>query len=296
MAEEGKRRNLGRGLEALFGEDPLNKVARPESIENKQNPAVEYTRIVNLVRGKYQPRVHFDEQELKDLAASIKTNGIIQPILVRENSKGPEEWEIVAGERRWRAAQMAQLHDVPIIVRKLTDAKVLELALVENLQREDLSPLEEAHAYQQLIDEFAQTQEELGKILGKSRSHVANTARLLTLSEEVKKLLAAGKLSAGHARALLNTKNQVKLANEIVKKGLNVRQTENLVKKESVKRRTSSKKYEKNVDTLALETELSSFLGLRVIIKDSNSRGKVTIEYETLEQLDGILDRLKKTI
>ena len=182
---------------------------------------------------------------------------------------------------------------MPIIVKKLNDVKVLEFALIENLQREDLSPLEEAFAYQQLIDEFDHTQEELGKHLGKSRSHVANTLRLLNLTDEIKELVTNGKLSAGHARALLGTDNAEKLAKEIVKKGLNVRQTEMLVKLSGSVLSSSRKKYEKDANTKDLERELSSLLGLRVTIQDNKSRGKIMIEYETLEQLDGVLSRLK---
>jgi len=294
MSDQGRRKNLGRGLDALLGEDALAEFSSSQKTGETKVTSVTVAPIGSLVPGRYQPRTQFLSSELKALAASIKTNGIIQPILVRNSEINPEKWEIVAGERRWRAAQIAQLHEVPILVRKLTNIKALEIALVENLQRANLSPLEEARGYEQLIQEFSHTQEKLGKLLGKSRSHVANMIRLLSLPDSVKSFLTSGALSAGHARALLNSNNPGELAKLVVKKDLNVRQTETLAKKAGVKSRKSPNKYEKDADTLALEREISTSLGLSVSIYFTPSGGKVTVNYDTLEQLDEVLGRLKK--
>ena len=294
MSDQGKRKNLGRGLDALLGEDTLAAFSSSQKAGKTETTSVTVAPIGSLVPGSYQPRTQFLSSELKALAASIKANGIIQPILVRDSQISPEKWEIVAGERRWRAAQIAQLHEVPILVRKLTNKKALEIALVENLQRANLSPLEEAAGYEQLIQKFSHTQEQLGELLGKSRSHVANMIRLLSLPDSVKLLMTDRALSAGHARALLNSSNPSELAKLVVKRGLNVRQTETLAKKAGVKSRRSPKSHEKDADTLALEREISTSLGLRVSIHFTPSGGKVTVNYDTLEQLDDVLGRLKK--
>ena len=294
MSDQGRRKNLGRGLDALLGEEALAEISSSQKAGETKVTSVTVAPIGSLVPGRYQPRTQFVSSELKALAASIKVNGIIQPILVRNSQINPEKWEIVAGERRWRAAQIAQLHEVPILVRKLTNIKALEIALVENLQRANLSPLEEARGYEQLIQEFSHTQEKLGEMLGKSRSHVANMIRLLSLPDSVKSLITSGALSAGHARALLNASNPGELAQLVVKRGLNVRQTETLAKKAGVKSRKSPNKYEKDADTLALEREISTSLGLSVSIHFTPSGGKVTVNYDTLEQLDEVLGRLKK--
>ena len=294
MSDQGRRKNLGRGLDALLGEEALAEISSSQKAGETKVTSVTVAPIGSLVPGRYQPRTQFVSSELKALAASIKVNGIIQPILVRNSQINPEKWEIVAGERRWRAAQIAQLHEVPILVRKLTNIKALEIALVENLQRANLSPLEEARGYEQLIQEFSHTQEKLGELLGKSRSHVANMIRLLSLPDSVKSLITSGALSAGHARALLNASNPGELAQLVVKRGLNVRQTETLAKKAGVKSRKSPNKYEKDADTLALEREISTSLGLSVSIHFTPSGGKVTVNYDTLEQLDEVLGRLKK--
>ena len=294
MSDQGKRKNLGRGLDALLGEAALAEFSSSQKAGETKVTSVTVAPIGSLVPGRYQPRTQFVSSELKALAASIKANGIIQPILVRNSQINPEKWEIVAGERRWRAAQIAQLHEVPILVRKLTNIKALEIALVENLQRANLSPLEEARGYEQLIQEFSHTQEKLGELLGKSRSHVANMIRLLSLPDSVKSLITSGALSAGHARALLNSNNPGELAKLVVKRDLNVRQTETLAKKAGVKSRKSPNKYEKDADTLALEREISTSLGLSVSIHFTPSGGKVTVNYDTLEQLDEVLGRLKK--
>ena len=293
MPEQPKRKNLGRGLAALLGDESIEKLVAPNDRGGNTNSRREYAAIENLVPGKFQPRTQFESKELEALAASIKENGIIQPILVRENVGSPEDWEIVAGERRWRAAQIAQLHDVPILIRAMSDSKALEIALVENIQRENLSPLDEAQAYKELIEQFSHTPSELGKILGKSRSHVANMIRLLGLNDEVKSLISAGLLTAGHARALLNSDKPEELAKNVVKKGLNVRQTEQLVKKGGFKKPTPKDIIAKDANILSLEKELSTLLGLRVSIQDTDSCGQVSIEYKTLEQFEEILVRLK---
>ncbi len=297
MAEDGKRKNLGRGLDALFGEDADHL---PSQGPSGTAPAAAVRRdgltaapIEDLQPGVYQPRRNFEQEELDELATSLKTHGIIQPILVRRSEVGPAAYEIIAGERRWRAAQLAQLHEVPILVKDFTDSEALEIALVENLQRENLSTLEEAEGYHRLMEEFLHTQEELADLLGKSRSHLANTMRLLNLPDAVKAMLNAGQLSAGHARALLNADDPVALAKEVINKSLNVRQTEKLVKKGEAPKASKPTGRDKGADTLALEKELAATLGLNVSIDFKGPGGKVIISYKTLEQLDDILRRLK---
>ena len=248
MAEEKKRKRLGRGLDALFGEGRTTTPGAEPTSNSLARPSITTAPIEALVPGKYQPRSRFDSKELIGLADSIKEKGILQPILVRKNTRGTENWEIIAGERRWRAAQLAQIHEVPILVRELSDSEVLEAALVENLQRENLSPLEEAEGYRRLIQEFSHSKEALGEILGKSRSHVANMIRLLNLPNDVQALLNSASLSVGHARALLNAENPGELAQTVVKLGLNVRQTEKLAKKAGVKNRTRTEKSEKDAN------------------------------------------------
>ena len=249
--------------------------------------------IDSLQPGRYQPRRYFDPGELDELAESLKNHGVIQPILVRKTVDGGADYEIIAGERRWRAAQLAQLHSVPILVHELTDSEALEIALVENLQRENLSPLEEADGYRRLMDEFSHTQEALGDLLGKSRSHVANMMRLLTLPNEIKTLVETGKLSAGHGRALLGADDPITLARDVIKKGLNVRQTEKLVKSANIVTKPVPGKRVKDSNTVALEHDLAAFLGLKVTIDFKDPGGNLVISYDSLEQLDEILKRLK---
>lgn len=287
MASEGKRPNLGRGLSALLGED----TAEPQEIS--EGRPIRIIPIENLRSGQYQPRRRMNDEHLQELAQSIGDKGILQPLLVRRDPTDETEFEIIAGERRWRAAQLARIHEVPAIVRELSDQEALEIALVENLQREDLSPLEEAEGYRRLKDEFDYTQEELASSLGKSRSHVANTLRLLTLPDPVKILLDDGELTAGHARALINAEDPVGLARKVARRGLNVRQTEKLVQGRPTPPRTVQEP-EKDADTLALERDLSNLLGLRVGIQFRGGRGNLTIHYESLEQLDDILHRLSQ--
>ena len=285
---ENKRQNLGRGLDALLGEETEAK-AESGRLKGSRLVPVEF-----LHPGRYQPRHSIDEERIEELAQSVRENGIIQPLLVRRHPERKDAFEIIAGERRWRAAQMAKVHVVPVIIRDLNDQESLEIGLVENLQRQDLSALEEADGYQRLMDEFSHTQEVLAKTVGKSRSHVANMIRLLGLPEPVKKMLDSEGLSAGHARALLNAPNPVETARLVVKKGLNVRQTERLVKKEQRQKDSPPKAAYKDVDTLALERDLANLLGLKVGIKFKGGGGSLTVHYDSLEQLDDILLRLGK--
>ncbi len=293
MTDEGKRKNLGKGLSALLGDREKEQSGHGE-LDLSSPPSK--VAIENIHPGRYQPRRIFEETEIKELSGSIQELGILQPILVRDHPDITGSYEIIAGERRWRAAQLAQLHEVPILVRELNDVEALEVALVENLQRENLSPLEEAEGYRQLIEEFSHTQEELGKIVGKSRSHLANTMRLLNLPGAIKDMLDHGDLSAGHARALLNAEDPVGLAKKVVKSGLNVRQTEKLAAKSDALKSPPKPAAEKDANTAALENDLSMLLGLKIDIEPNSSTdghsGKLLINYQTLEQLDGILHRL----
>lgn len=280
-------KKLGMGLSALLGNDE-SEFSELDSGEHTKTVA-----ITHLHPGKYQPRHNFSDEQLQDLAGSIREKGVLQPLLVRPHPEQVGEFEIIAGERRWRASQLAQIHEVPVIVRDFDDKETLEVALVENLQRQDLSPLEEADGFHRLMHEFSHTQEQLAQALGKSRSHVANTLRLLTLPGEVKDLLDAGTLSAGHARCLVGVSGAADLAKEIVSKGLNVRQTEKLVKGgDEASAKAKPSKPVKDADTVALEHDLANMLGLKVNIKDRGGKGQVVIKYETLEQLDGVLARL----
>jgi ParB family chromosome partitioning protein len=291
--EEPRKRGLGRGLSALLGE-PIASVVKeeaPSSVSNAGN--VKTLPVEHLRPGKYQPRHHFDQAAIDDLAQSIGEKGIIQPLLVRQLSENT--YEIIAGERRWRAAQAAQLHEVPVLVRELTDTEALELALIENLQRQDLTPLEEAEGFSRLMDEFQHTQEALAKVIGKSRSHVANMIRLLALPEPVKRLMDDGSLSAGHARALLTAQDPIGLAKQVVERGLNVRQTEKLAQEAAGSAgRTTSKapKLEKDTDVIALERSLSNLIGLQVTIATAARGGELSIHYNTLDQLDDVISRL----
>jgi ParB family chromosome partitioning protein len=238
-----------------------------------------------------QPRRSFTADDLDSLAASIREKGIIQPLILRVNPKKPDTYEIVAGERRWRAAQMAQLHAVPAIIREFTDSEVLEVAIIENIQRADLNPVEEAMGYRQLMDRFGHTQEKLGEAMSKSRSHIANLLRLLQLPEEVLEHLRDGSLSAGHARALITTDDPVRLAKLVISKGLSVRETERLAKQPQAKKEPKPRvSAEKDADSKALEGDLSANLGMKVRIdhKPGQEAGQLAIHYDTLEQLDDL--------
>lgn len=293
MSDEGRRKGLGRGLSALLEEEPEDRTTMDRLRSGRTVP------IGQLSPNPYQPRRHFDETELRDLADSIRANGIIMPILVRRRGDAEDSYEIVAGERRWRAAQLAQLHEVPVIVRDLSDGQSLELALIENIQRQDLNPLEEAEGYRRLMDEFSHTQEALAQTVGKSRSHVANMLRLLNLPDPVKQMVGEGQLSAGHARALLMAEDAVRLARRVVAKGLSVRETERLVQGQGVSAARSPANAPaaptKDADTRALERQLSEKLGLKVTINHRGEHGEVRIEYTSLEQFDDILRRLRHT-
>lgn len=301
---EAKKRGLGRGLSALLGEEDEDVgAAVAGGNENAAHPGpggtTQLIAITDLKPSPFQPRSNFDDEAIDDLAASIRQKGIIQPILVRASSTGETTYEIIAGERRWRAAQRAQLHEVPVLVRDFDDRETAEIALIENLQRQDLSPLEESEGYSRLMSDFSHTQEALAQALGKSRSHIANSLRLLTLPAPIKQMLSDRVLSPGHARALLGADNAIELATHIVRKGLNVRQTEKLVKTDGgktarQKKSSSTRGIEKDPDTVALERDLSNMLGLAVNIDFDGAGGKISVRYETLEQLDDILKRLSQ--
>jgi ParB family chromosome partitioning protein len=299
MNQSIKKRGLGRGLDALFQDTEVrNTTNETATAEGNTNQTAKNTLpIGELTPGKYQPRRYFNEDAINELASSIKEHGLIQPILVRPNPNGVG-YEIIAGERRWRAAQKAQLHEVSVIIQDLSDDVALEIALIENLQREDLTPIEEAEGYLRLINEFDYTQEQLSKKLGKSRSQVTNTLRLLKLPETVRTLVQNGSLSAGHARAILSCDNPVALAQKVVKEGLSVRDTEKLAadfggEGAGTSRKAKNKGARKDVDTLALEKELTDRMGMRVNLSPApNGSGRITIQYKSLDQLDDLLGKL----
>ena len=286
-AGDAKKRNLGRGLAALLGGEAEDYAALDKMRTTKSVP------VDSLRSGKFQPRRHFDADEMDALARSIRAKGILQPIVVRRRPDNLEGYEIVAGERRWRAAQMAKLHEVPVVVKELSDRDTLEIALVENLQRQDLSPLEEAEGFQRLMAEFSHTQEALALALGKSRSHVANTLRLLGLPEAVKSLLQTGALTAGHARALLTAEDPAALARQVIASGLSVRQTENLAQSQKpAAPPRPSRRAERDANIIALERRLAERLGLKVKLTFDGTGGRVTLRYTSLDQLDDLLDRI----
>lgn len=297
---ESKKRGLGRGLSALFGDDEAeHETAAPESTTASSTGPRRMVGLDQLSPGTFQPRQHMEPESLKELASSIAVHGVLQPILVRAREGQDNQYEIIAGERRWRASQIAQLHEVPVIIKPMTDQEAAEIALIENLQREDLNALEEAQGYKRLMDEFGHTQEKLAAGLGKSRSHVANMVRLLTLPPGVQVLLRQGKLSAGHARALITAEHPEDLAREIVNKGYSVRETERLVsgKGAATAGKPKSKLVAKDVDTLALEKDMTARLGLKVTI-DMKGDGKggragvLTVDFKDLDQLDLVLKKL----
>ncbi len=314
-------RGLGRGLSALISENytqnqmaasvPVSTSAQPTSTgvkaskDGQSGSGMESLLVEQLIQGKYQPRTQFNEQALSELAESIRRNGVMQPIIVRPTSQS-SRYEIIAGERRWRAAKLAGLNRVPVIIREIDDKQALELALVENVQRQDLLPLEEAVGYQRLIEDFDYTQEELGSIVGKSRSHVTNLLRLLSLPDEIKEMLDRGELSMGHARTLIGVPNQLQIAKEIVARGLSVRQAEDISREvQGHQKRTNSRSQNnenraggyrqpenRDPDILALEATLSENLGLKVAIHDRGQSGEIILTYDSLSQLDEILRRL----
>jgi ParB family transcriptional regulator, chromosome partitioning protein len=295
MNDENSRRRLGRGLAALIGEMDQPLPAAPEpttAINADRRVPIEF-----VARNPRNPRRSFDEAELQDLASSIRQHGIVQPVVVR--TIADERYEIIAGERRWRAAQLAGFSDIPVIIRDVDDRTALEIAIVENVQRSDLNPLEEALGYEQLVAEHGYTQNDLGEIIGKSRSHVANSLRLLKLPEPVRDMLSSGTLSAGHARALIPTSDPASLARTIVAKGLSVRDTERLAQNDI--RAQSDPNFgkpaarpEKDADTLALERTLTDSLGLEVTVNHKASGGQLRIAYKTLDQLEEICRLLER--
>ncbi|HLT02658.1 MAG TPA: ParB/RepB/Spo0J family partition protein [Geminicoccaceae bacterium] len=288
-------KKLGRGLSALFGEDPppqLDFEDGDAAAEGSRTLPIEF-----LTPGKFQPRRRFAEEEIEALAGSIREKGMLQPILVRPIDDSGRKYEIVAGERRWRAAQRAQLHEVPVIVRLLDDRAALEVAIVENVQRESLAPLEEAEGYERLLNEFGYTQEALATAVGKSRSHVANMMRLLGLPKPVRALLDDGSLSAGHARALLGADDPVALARTVVARGLNVRQTERLAQGGAVRKprpRAARPEKRRDPDIVAIERELGELLGLGVHIEFDGVGGEIRIDYTSLDQFDDFVARLRR--
>jgi ParB family chromosome partitioning protein len=290
MAEESPRSRLGRGLAALIG-DSGDEASAVERARGQRRVPIEYIRA-----NPKNPRRHFNETELEELASSIRAKGVIQPILVRAVRGKADAYEIVAGERRWRASQKANLHEVPVILMEISDKEALEIAIIENVQRADLNPLEEALGYDSLIQQFDYAQADLGKIVGKSRSHIANTLRLLKLPDSVKKHLQEGRLTAGHARALLAHDNPEALAKAIIEKGLNVRDVEALAAGQAEAKGRPPKqrpRTAKSADVRALEKKLSDSLGLSVEVNHRNTGGEVRIRYKTLEQLDALCRRLK---
>lgn len=289
-----EKKGLGRGLSALLAD-----VGAETPLVNQAPPAPGGQRTVPIDRirpNPDQPRRFFDDHELQELAASIREKGVIQPLIVRPDPVAPESFQIVAGERRWRAAQIAGVHDLPAVVRDLDDAEVLELALIENVQRADLNPVEEAQAYRQLMDRFGHTQERLAEGLGKSRSHIANVLRLLTLPDAVLEHLRAGRISAGHARALVTVADPEALARVVIARGLSVRQTEALARGAAAPRPARRPVAAKDADTRALEADLTANLRLPVSIqhKPGGSAGELRIRYATLDELDGLCQLLSR--
>jgi len=291
MADDAARSRLGRGLASLIGDVGAESQSNERVSRSQRKVPIEHVRA-----NPRNPRKLFSDTELSELSASIRERGIIQPIVVR--ARGADNFEIIAGERRWRAAQRANLHEVPIVVLDVNDGEALELAIIENVQRTDLNPLEEATGYQSLANEFNHTQDDIAKIVGKSRSHIANTLRLLKLPETVKAYINSGKLTAGHARALINHPDPEAAARDIVEKGLNVRQVEALGQEQALAKgkpigtraRASASK---DADTLALEQRLSDALGLVVGVDHRGQGGVLRVRYRTLEQLDEVIRRLE---
>jgi ParB family chromosome partitioning protein len=287
---------LGRGLSALFGDADASYQAKPMAVAPSVERGVKMLPLTWLQPGAFQPRRHFDEDALKGLTLSIKERGILEPLLVRPLPEGKDAYEIIAGERRWRAAQLAGLHEVPVVVRPLTDREALEFGLIENVQRQDLSPLEEAEGYQRLVDEFSHTQEGLANVIGKSRSHIANMLRLLGLPPLVKQLIDQGQLTFGHAKCLIPARDPAALAQIIVKKGLSVRQAEALAKtgidKPQIHKKPAQAKTE-GADVLMLERELERVIGLKVSIETKGKAGSITLYYSDLDQLDEIIKKLR---
>lgn len=291
------KRGLGRGLSALMADMDIEvPVANaPQARDRTMIP------IEQITANPDQPRRHFEPDALQELADSLRQHGVLQPLIVRSHPRDEGLYQIVAGERRWRAAQMAQLHELPVIIREFSDTEVLEVAIIENIQRADLNAIEEAASFRQLMDRFGHTQEKLAEALNKSRSHIANLLRLLNLPDSVQDFVKDGKLSAGHARALITAENPAALARQVIEKGLSVRETENLVRKKSEPAanlsnsapRSSNTSREKDADTRALEADLSAHLKMKVVINHAGmDGGTISITYRDLEQLDALCQTL----
>ena len=273
------KKGLGRGLSSLIGET---------KVENKTNNLT----LAEIVPNKYQPRKNFDKENLNDLVNSIKERGVIQPIIVRKSNSNNSKYEIIAGERRWLAAQKAGLHEIPVVVTDADDLKSLEFAIVENVQRHDLNPLEEAQGYKRLIDEFSYDQEKVSKFIGKSRSYITNSLRLLNLPDEVLKLVDEKKITAGHAKILVGSENAIFIANKIIEKSLSVRQTEKFVKLFKSQPNKINSKKDSNIKQL--EKDITEKIGLNVIIKNSKrNKGTITFSYADIEQLNKIIEIIK---
>ncbi len=274
------KKGLGRGLSSLIGDS--------EKIDDKKNMSIS-----SLVRNKYQPRKKFDEISLEELTNSIRERGIIQPIIVRPSSDEEDKFEIIAGERRWQAAQYAGLHEVPVVVINVDNLKSLEFAIVENVQREDLNPIEEAEGYKRLIDEFSYDQDKVSKFIGKSRSHISNCLRLLSLPQEIIELIIEEKLSQGHAKILVGLDNAILLAKKIISKKLSVRQAESLVR--MLKSSSNSPSRKKDPNIVNLEQELTDKIGMRVFVKNKkNNSGTISLEYKGADQLDRLVEIIKQ--
>ena len=274
------RKGLGRGLSSLIG-------------ESKINTNINKFLITDLVRNKFQPRKNFDKENLEELTNSIKERGIIQPIVVRKSEDQDNKFELIAGERRWQAAQLAGLHEVPVVIIEADNLKSLELAIIENVQRKDLNPIEEAEGYKRLIDEFSYDQDKVSKFIGKSRAHISNCLRLLSLPQEIIELIVEEKLSQGHAKILVGLDNAILLAKKIISKKLSVRQTENLVRMLKSSSNSTSKKKDPNI--VSLEEELTDKIGMRVFVKNKrNNSGTISLEYKEADQLDRLVAIIKQ--
>ena len=289
VERKSKSRGLGRGLSSLMGD--LNNESLTSNKNSESQTIEKLVPVEKIYPNPNQPRKSFQEEKLIELANSIKTKGIVQPLIVRKKKGTKESFEIVAGERRWRAAQRAQIHELPVIVKEFTDIEVLEIAIIENVQRADLNPIEEALGYKNLMDNFDHTQEGLSKEIGKSRSHIANLLRLLNLPTAVQELLISGQLTAGHARALVTCDNPLAIAKQIISLGLSVRDAERLAKNVSEKKVSNkAKTKEKPADTVLLEADLSAALKMKVSInhEEGKEKGLISIAYKSLDELDRI--------
>ena len=294
MAAQNKH-GLGRGLEALFGDDDFDLNLDLNTSVNSVKSGVQDIPVSQLTAGKYQPRQNFDNEALEALAESVKEKGVLQPILVRKSATG---YEIIAGERRFRAAQKAGLVKVPVIIKEMDDNEVLEVALIENIVRQDLTAIEEALGFEQLMQQFSYTQEKLSKVVGKSRSYIANSLRLLSLPQDVQDLVNNGKLTAGHARTLVGNENASSIANKIISEGLNVRQAENLasaLKQETPLNTIKKEKKVKDVELQTIEKDLTQKIGLKVQINaGKNGKGKIILNYNDISQLENIINKLEQ--